>query len=112
MSTRRWAFHPDVTLELRAAAEGYERRGAGLGEDFVAVFERHLEAAAASTHPGTPVPYVRRADVRWLLLTPRFPYGIVLLVDESSAVIALAHLRRKPGYWRKRLRQRFSVRRA
>jgi hypothetical protein len=112
MSSRRWAFHSDVLGELRAAAEWYERRAAGLGEDFVALFERHLEEAAASAHPGTLVFYVRRAEVRWLLLTPRFPYGIVLLLDDSRAVIALARLRRKPGYWRKRLRQRPSVRRA
>jgi hypothetical protein len=35
-------------------------------------------------------------------MTPRFPYAIILLTD-ARIVIAVAHLRRRPNYWRKRL---------
>lgn len=36
--------------------------------------------------------------------TNRFPYGLVYLVRESDIVIiAVAHLKRRPVYWRRRL---------
>ncbi len=105
MTQGPWLLHPEVLVELRSAAQWYEEHAPGIGEDFVTLFERQLEATEAHTYPGTPVPYVRRADVRWLLLTPRFPYGIVLLLEPRS-VIAVAHLHRKPAYWRSRLPRR------
>jgi plasmid stabilization system protein ParE len=34
----------------------------------------------------------------------RFPYGLIYLVDgDDIAVVAVAHLSRKPDYWRDRL---------
>jgi len=110
MTQGPWLLHPEVLVELRSAAQWYEERAAGIGEDFVTLFERHLDAAAPHASPGTPVPYVRRADVRWLLLTPRFPYGIVLLLNPRT-VLAVAHLHRKPAYWRSRLPKRATTRR-
>jgi hypothetical protein len=111
MTDGPWLLHPAALVDLREAAGWYEERAAGIGEEFVTVFERHLEAAARHGHPGTPVPHVRRADVRWLLLTPRFPYGIILFLDPRT-VIAVAHLRRKPAYWRTRLPRKRESRRS
>jgi hypothetical protein len=102
MTQPPWLLHPEALFELREAAAWYETRAAGIGEEFVTLFERHLEAAAAHPSPGTLVPYGRRRDCRWLLMTPRFPYGIIVLL-EPRTIIAVAHLRRKPGYWRKRV---------
>ena len=110
MTPRSWLLDPEALEELREAAEWYEERAAGIGEELVTLFQRHLDAAASHTHPGTPVFYSRRADVRWLLLTPRFPFGIVLLLDPRT-VLAVAHLHRKPAYWRKRRPKRASTRR-
>lgn len=105
MTQRPWLLHPEVLVELREAAEWYEERGAGIGEDFVAAVERCLEKAASHAYPGTHVPYLKRADVRWLLLTPRFPYAVILLLDPRT-VIAVSHLHRKPAHWHKRLPRR------
>ena len=105
MTARPWLLHPEAIVELREAAEWYEQHAIRLGEDFVAVFERRLEATLAQASPGTIIPYVRRPDIRWLPMTPRFPYGIVLSL-EPRTVIALAHLRRRPEYWRTRSAKR------
>lgn len=110
MTARAWLLHPEALVEFREAAEWYEERAAGIGEEFVTLFQRHIDAAASHAQPGTPVPYARHAEVRWLLLTPRFPYGIVLLLDPRT-IIAVAHLRRRPAYWRQRLPGRASPRR-
>ncbi len=109
MTSSAWPLHPEALTELRDAAEWYEERAPDLGEEFIALFQRHVDAASGHPQPGTPVPYVRRGGVRWLLLTPRFPYGIILLLHPRT-VIAVAHLHRKPGYWRKRLPKRTSAR--
>ncbi len=43
-------------------------------------------------------------DLRRILLK-RFPYAIIYRVRaEEIVIIAYAHLRRRPGYWRSRLR--------
>jgi len=37
----------------------------------------------------------------------RFPYGLVYAVeDDAVVVLAVMFLRRKPGYWRDRLKRR------
>lgn len=36
-------------------------------------------------------------------LMPRFPYSEVYrITDEQIVILAIAHLRRRPGYWRNR----------
>jgi hypothetical protein len=41
--------------------------------------------------------------VRFKLLTP-FPFSLLYSIEESEIIIiALAHQKRKPGYWRNRL---------
>lgn len=66
MTTASWLLHPKAVEELRHATRWYEDRAGGIGAELVDAFERHLEAALAQAHPGTPVPYVRRGDVRWI----------------------------------------------
>ena len=48
---------------------------------------------------GAPMPGGRR---RWLLT--RFPFAVVYRVaaDDSIRVLAVAHHRRRPGYWQAR----------
>lgn len=50
MTQGPWLLHPEVLVELRSAAQWYEERAAGIGEDFVTLFERQLGAAAAHTY--------------------------------------------------------------
>ena len=41
------------------------------------------------------------------LILRRFPYVIVYLVENDRPfVVAVAHAKRRPGYWRRRLRRR------
>jgi len=66
--------HPEAIAEARAARQWYEARNA--------------EAAA---------PYL--ADTRRYLLR-RFPFFVVFReVDDRVQIVAVAHARRRPGYW-------------
>jgi hypothetical protein len=71
----------------------------GFGTEFLAEVERTI--AAIVSHPKA-APKVK-PDIRRRLLK-RFPFGILYAttVDEI-VVLAVMHLRRRPGYWQDRL---------
>ena len=91
-------FHPEARLEYREAAVFYEARRSGLG----AAFTLEVEAAIHRILEAPERWRVIEQDVR-RCLTHTFPYGILYTVEpESILIVAVMHLRRRPGYWRSR----------
>ncbi len=92
------AFLPAAQAELDDAFSWYEEQAVGLGYEFLDEFDQSLRLIASFPHLQPLVDKkVRRC------LVNRFPYGIFYGVAESTIiVIALAHLRRKPAYWKSR----------
>jgi toxin ParE1/3/4 len=97
-------IEPEATEELAAAAEWYEHRREGLGRELLAAVDAVLamvahDAGRFPPYPGSdPRLAVRRAG------TPRFPFSIAFIeLDSVVRVVAIAHERRRPGYWRHRL---------
>jgi toxin ParE1/3/4 len=97
-------FEEEAEAEYRAAARWYERRRAGLGAEFLDGVDATLSRIAQLPDAGAPVNgipadlRVRRAPV------PRFPYHAMYLESDGVIrVLAIAHDRRKPDYWRGRL---------
>ncbi|MBK5280820.1 MAG: type II toxin-antitoxin system RelE/ParE family toxin [Nitrospiraceae bacterium] len=92
-------FLPPAQEEMTAASRYYQAQSTGLGTEFLAEVERTI--AAIVSHPKA-APKVK-PDIRRRLLK-RFPFGIlyVATVDEI-VVLAVMHLRRRPGYWQGRL---------
>ena len=92
-------FHPEARLEYREAAVFHETRRSGLG----AAFSLEVEAAIDRILEAPERWRVIEQDVR-RCLTHTFPYGILYTVEaESILIVAVMHLRRRPGYWRSRL---------
>jgi hypothetical protein len=93
-------FREPASAELTEAVRWYETRRAGLGAEFfdaiaatVALFESNVEVDAIVSRDG----HTRRA------LVGRFPYQAVCPLRPTQIVIvAVAHLRRRPGYWKHR----------
>jgi toxin ParE1/3/4 len=102
MKKHAWGFHPAADRELNAAASRYDEFRPGLGDAFLDAIEEKLAIAASIAAPGTRVPGIADEMVRRIFLAPRFPYQLVLVIDVDM-VLAVAHLRRHPDYWRKRL---------
>jgi len=97
------AWHPDAQGEYDAEVEWYEARGAGLGDRFEAAVDAMVETVvewpeAGAMWPGwDSIPVVRSRHVAG------FPFRLVYLVQPSElVVIAIAHDKRLPGYWRER----------
>jgi len=91
-------FHPEAQAEFLASARYYEGQAEGLGFLFIASVERTYERLAAFPESGHPFgSRLRRA------LVPGFPYGIIHRVESDRLfVVAVADLRRRPGYWKGR----------
>ena len=93
-----YSFHPEAEAEFVDAALFYESRVAGLGRQFSAEVQRIISLIREYPEAGAPV----RLPVRRSLVD-RFPYAIVYRHDrESVLILAVAHLRQRPGYWRRR----------
>ncbi len=93
-------FHPATNAEAIEAAEFYEARSPGLGSALLDELQGSLEQMAA-----TPEAYqligrrVRRKPL-W-----RFPYSLIYAAyRDRIRVVAFAHQKRRPFYWRKRLK--------
>lgn len=96
------AFLPPAEEEMVAAAQYYEARSHGLGADFLDEVQHNVKAI--STNPRTAP--VIKAGIRRRLLK-RFPFGILYAVEPDTVVVlAVMHLRRRPGYWEERVKKR------
>jgi plasmid stabilization system protein ParE len=90
---------PQAIDEAREARSYYVSKSAAAEEGF----RKELENAVAliREYPETWPTYVH--GTRRFVLR-RFPYSIVYRTDgRSSLLVAIAHAKRKPGYWRSRL---------
>jgi toxin ParE1/3/4 len=101
--SRPVAFEPEASHELDAAARWYEARRSGLGLAFLAAVDRTVDHLGTWPDAGTLVAGVpAHLEVRQLPVF-RFPYRVVYLVTSRELrVLAVAHTRRRPEYWRSR----------
>jgi len=91
-------IHPEAEREMLAAALFYDERCPGLGRLFLDEVERGFRRIAERLEAWALI----SAQVRRCLLT-EFPFGILYLNQpERIYVLAIMHLRREPGYWKKR----------
>lgn len=90
---------PEAREELLAAVEYYNSASAGLGEEFISDIENAVSRIRSFPRHGSP----GAGGTRRVVLG-RFPFDVVYLEDqEEVVVIAIAHQRRSPFYWRDRL---------
>jgi len=93
----------EVDAEAGEASRWYDAQRAGLGEEFLIAIDKVLELIEANPDAGSRVPGVSDDDVRRILVR-RFPYQVLyILLPDRIQVLAVAHERRRPGYWVDRL---------
>ena len=97
---RRITFHEEADAEVYEAVLYYEDRAPNLGLAFLDEIEKASQRILANPMASRSVgDEVRQAPVA------RFPYNVLYVLerDDCIRVIAVAHQKRRPGYWRKRL---------
>ena len=88
-------FLSEAEEEMAEAARYYEQRRAGLGE----LFLLRIKAAAGEVAERPMACPAVRGQIRRKLVR-QFPYALLFREDEGEIVIlAVAHGRRRPGYW-------------
>jgi toxin ParE1/3/4 len=91
-------MHPDAEAELEAAAAYYERQRVGLGQEFRVEFE-----AALGRLLQNPLLYAIEVDEVRVCPMHRLPYTVYYAdLGDRIWLAAVAHQRRRPGYWRRR----------
>ena len=95
-------FAPEAVAELEDAYQFYESRLAGLGGDFKSEARHALALVMEYPNAWHPVgDGLRQCRLR------RFPYALIYGLDgDRVIVVAVANLRKRPGYWRKRWKRR------
>jgi plasmid stabilization system protein ParE len=92
-------FHPDARIDALQAYDWYAERS----QDAADSFQEELQDAGRA---------IRQSPERWAnylsgtrrYLMKRFPFVIVYRVaTDRIEIVAVAHGRRKPGYWKRRL---------
>jgi plasmid stabilization system protein ParE len=93
-----YSFHPEADAEFEEASLFYESRMAGLGRSLAAEIESTISLIREFPEAGSPVGTSHRRAV-----VARFPYSVVYRqYPDFIVVVAVAHQRRRPGYWRRR----------
>ena len=91
-------FLPEAEQEMLEAAIYYQSQSLGLGLDYLSEVERAIQAIAES-----PTTWPVIDDELRRRLVRRFPFGVLYRIEpQEIVIIAVAHLRRKPGYWKGR----------
>ena len=86
-------------IELDEAIEYYNDESPGLGGKFLSEVLNALDRIGEFPNAWHPCSErTRRCQTR------RFPYGIIYQIRETEIlVVAVAHLHRKPDYWKDRI---------
>ena len=101
--TSRLRVEDAATAELRASALWYEAQRPGLGEEFIDEANRTLEFIERHPRVGRPIPRSNSERGMRRVSMNRFPYAVIYRErGDVVQVVAFAHHRRKPGYWRSR----------
>ena len=92
-------FHPAAAQEVESTYDWYAAREPAAARGFREELRRAIDAVAAN--PRTWPRYGSRAR-RYVF--PRYPFSLVYILRGGDVeVVAVAHGRRRPGYWRSRL---------
>lgn len=95
-----FSFHPEAEREFDAARDFYDDCEFGLGRVFLD--EVHGTIGRILRFPDS---WPRSSHRTRRCLCNRFPYSVIYRNDKNEITIyAVAHQKRKPGYWKERLK--------
>src|SRR4051794_9558574 len=101
MHQRPIDFNVEAAAEASDARRWYANVNTTLGNEFVDELQSAITRIAAGPQRGANHLHGTRA-----MLVERFPYVIVYrILDDRVEVVAIQHVRRRPGYWRSRIRR-------
>jgi plasmid stabilization system protein ParE len=99
MASSTFRFHPEAREEFREAVRWYRMRDRRASSEFRAAVSSAIRIIAEAPERWPKYLYGTRR-----FIVQRFPFSVVYLDDpELVTIVAVAHSRRKPGYWKGRV---------
>src|SRR5688572_8636611 len=99
MSNQIFEYHPEAVKEAHRAYHWYDDRSDNAADRFWEELRRARRLVTQK--PQSWMPYLHSTRC---YLFDRFPFALVYIERGERIIgIAVAHLKRRPGYWRKRL---------
>jgi toxin ParE1/3/4 len=94
-------FFEDAAGEIEEDRAWYRQRSESAEAGFLRELDHAIQQVADA-----PERWPRHLFGTHRYVFPTYPYSVVYFVEEDAIrVVALAHDKRRPGYWRKRLRK-------
>jgi plasmid stabilization system protein ParE len=102
---RKVSLVEEAAEEGEEAASWYESQRNGLGREFREALAQSIDNLRNNYVSGTIWPgLLGERGVRRIRMG-RFPYHVVFIGDDQKTIVlAIAHQRRRPGYWRRRIK--------
>jgi plasmid stabilization system protein ParE len=98
---KRLRIRSEAKEEIDAAFEWYFKRSPKAADAFLEEIETSLKNIVSEPH----LYPIFTKNIRRRVMTG-FPYSVIFREEAGSIlVIAIAHAKRRPGYWTKRLKQ-------
>lgn len=93
-----YRFLTPAEIEMTEASVFYEEATSGLGVEFLDEVQRVIDLVREHPKIGRSLdPEFRQA------LLHRFPFSLIYSLEaDAMLIVAVAHQRRRPGYWRDR----------
>ena len=99
--TKKVEYHPETREEIHNAENWYDNRVEGLGLEFL-LEVRFAESQIIRNSAMWPI---YEGDTRRYLLK-KFPFSSIYRIEENKIqIVAVAHCRKNPGYWKERLKK-------
>jgi toxin ParE1/3/4 len=99
MTARNFFLHPAAVEEAEAAARWYQQRSPRAAKRFVDELNHVIDSILEA-----PQRWPRGMKGTRKLNLPCFPFAVVYWESEDYVrILAVAHGRRRPGYWKHRL---------
>jgi plasmid stabilization system protein ParE len=96
---KAYRLHPEAWLEFEAADDWYVARSLDASVGFLSDVYGALETISEAPHRWPKYLHGTRR-----LVLERFPFSVIYLDDSDFVtIIAVAHSKRKPGYWKYRV---------
>ena len=98
MPSRPVEFHPSALAETQAAYDWYHERSPSAAAGLFGELDHAMEQIGEAPERW---PSFLHGTRRFVL--HRFPFSVVYRMTEAAIqIVALAHARRRPGYWKTR----------
>ena len=99
MRSKRFRFHPEARQDFRDAIGWYRSRSPTVATEFRATVSDVIRRLVQA-----PQRWPKHLHGTRRFVLHRFPFSIIYLDDPNVlSIVAVAHNKRKPGYWKRRL---------